>query len=549
MTGQQGRLSPGHPVAGRYQVARLLGAGEVGEVYDVRDMTTGYAYALKLLRPEITQSPDAWAALCGDAQRAAALESDAIAKAYEFQTEPTLNAPYVLGEYVTFPSLHTIVSEQGPMGLAELDAILRLVAQSLDLAHRNGIVHRAIKPQNIFANPIDARSWQVRITDFGMGAARAYSPPPPGWTATPGWLSAEQADPSTAPSPTMDVYALGLVAFYALTGRSIFLACRTTPPDLNILWAEMTAPLPPASQRARELGAVLSPTLDSWFAKALAVSPSQRFSSAGEMSHALFQLVGSSQHVPTMRPSGGAAPGPAAPVPEPPSPVIHNYDAQAQPAQGYPQNQQYAPQSLPAAQDVTGAPMPPLPPAAPAAAVMPDTDEIEFKKSPNKLLIPVLIGAAMAFVVLLGIGAWYLFSGKDTPAPAVSSASASAPTVATTVPEAAPPEPEKEASAPEAAPEEKPKDALITFSCTPECEEIWCDNKKVADFKDGVRLAGGNHICLGKTKGYNPAKDSFTVTPGEDMKRELTLVKTVYSAPPSQPPPAKTCGTLLNPCK
>ncbi len=92
MTGQQGRLSPGHPVAGRYQVARLLGAGEVGEVYDVRDMTTGYAYALKLLRPEITQSPDAWAALCGDAQRAAALESDAIAKAYEFQTEPTLNA-------------------------------------------------------------------------------------------------------------------------------------------------------------------------------------------------------------------------------------------------------------------------------------------------------------------------------------------------------------------------------------------------------------------------------------------------------------------------
>ena len=76
VTGQQGRLDQGHQVAGRYQVARLLGAGEVGEVYDVRDMTTGYAYALKLLRPELTQNPDAWSALCADAQNASALESE-----------------------------------------------------------------------------------------------------------------------------------------------------------------------------------------------------------------------------------------------------------------------------------------------------------------------------------------------------------------------------------------------------------------------------------------------------------------------------------------
>ncbi len=543
MTGLQGRLSVGHQVAGRYQVARLIGAGETGEVYDVRDVTTGYAYALKLLRPEVTQSPDAWPALCSDAQRASGLDSDAIAKAYEFQTEPMLNAPYVLGEYVTFPSLQVLVTEQGPMGLPEFESILRLLARSLDMAHQSGLVHRALKPQNIFASPLDARTWQVRITDFGVGAARAYSPPPPGWTATPGWLSAEQADPSTPPTPAMDVYALGLVAFFALTGRSPFLACRSDPPDLNMLWAEMTAPLPSASQRARELGVLLSPTLDTWFSRALAVSPAQRFGSVSEMSQSLFALVGSSQHVPTMRPAAGTVPGPAAPLPEPLP--MENFQApapvQAQ-AAGYPYEQPPLP-----AQDINGAPMPPLPPAAPASQV--DPYELPPKKSAAKLLIPIAVGGALAFVAVLALGAWFVFGGddpaSDEPPAATASATASTP-APVQEPEVKAPAVE-EAGVPEAAPEEKPTDALVTFACTPDCEEVVCNNKKVEDPSAGVRLKEGRHTCTGSAKGHVPAKDTFTVKAGEDVRRELTLNKIRYSAP--APKPAKTCGTLLNPCK
>ncbi|PIE05861.1 MAG: hypothetical protein CSA75_02515, partial [Sorangium cellulosum] len=142
MNGQEGRFRAGHQVAGRYQVARLIGAGQVGEVYDVRDITTGYAYALKLLKPEVTQNPDAWLALCTDSRKASELKAEAIAKTYGFQTEPTLQVPYVLGEYVTSPSLHAIVSGQGPMGLAEFDAIMCQLAQALDAAHQAGIVHR-----------------------------------------------------------------------------------------------------------------------------------------------------------------------------------------------------------------------------------------------------------------------------------------------------------------------------------------------------------------------------------------------------------------------
>jgi eukaryotic-like serine/threonine-protein kinase len=565
VTGQQGRLNAGHQVAGRYQVARLIGAGDVGEVYDVRDVTTGYAYALKLLRPEIAQNPDAWTTLCSEAQKASGLEAESIAKAYEFQTEPSLNAPYVLGEYVTYPSLHTIVSEQGPMGLGEFDVVLRLLALALDTAHQAGLVHRAIKPQNVFANPVDAKTWQVRITDFGIGAARVFSPPPPGWTATPGWLSAEQADPSTAATPSMDVYALGLLAFYALTGKSPFLACRSDPPDLNMLWAEMTAPMPTASQRARELGGLLSPTLDGWFAKALAVSPSQRFRSVGEMSQELFSLVGASHHVPTMRPPAGAAPGPAAPVPDPPPSAViqeaHPEPAYEQPYQQQNQFQQQDPyqqqdpfQQQPAApaspaEDITGAPMPNLPQAAPASLV--DPIEAQPKKSGGaKLIIPIAIGGGLAFVAVLGIGAWLVFGGDDAPTPAGSASAASvAPPTSAAAEDAAAPE----AAAPEAAPEdaapdvEATKDALVTFACNPECEDVVCDGKKVEDIGAGVKLEEGKHTCVGKRKGYLPAKDTFSVKAGEDTKLDLKLSKIRYKAPP--PRPAKTCGTLLNPCK
>lgn len=543
----EGRLVAGHQVAGRYQVARLIGAGDVGEVYDVRDVTTGYAYALKLLRPEIMQNPDAWAALCADAQKASSLDAEAIAKAYEFQTEPSLNAPYVLGEYVTYPSVYTIVTEQGPMGLTELEAILRMLAPAFDAAHQAGLVHRAVKPQNLFANPVDAKSWQVRVTDFGVGTARAYSPPPPGWTATPGWLSAEHADPSTPPTPAMDVYGMGLVAFFALTGRSPFLACRTDPPDLNMLWQEMTAPLPPASQRARELGVMLSPTLDSWFSKALAVSPSHRFGSVGEMSRALSSLVGSSQHVPTMRPPPGSAPGPAAPLPPQQQAYHQPVPEQMQPAYGA------APmQAAQMPQDVTGAPMPPVPQAAPAAAVEPF--EAPPKKSGAKILIPIAIGGGLAFVAVLGLGA-YLFLGRgDPPEPAPANTTTAAATSAEPPPSATADAPDAEAAAPDAAAEqkdaapdvEKPEDARITFACDPGCDEVICDGKSIKDPGEGLLLKAGRHTCLGKKAGYNPVKDTFTVEAGKDEERKLALSKVVYTRPPT---PAKTCGTLLNPCK
>ncbi len=306
----QGRLPVGHVVAGRYQVAACLGTGEMGEVYDVRDTSTGYAYALKLYRPEVVQRPDAIPAFERDAGKIGELGVDSIAKVYEFGVEPQTGCPYSLGELVLLPSLQQQIAASGPLPLATIEVILRTLSPAFDRAHQAGFVHRGVKPTNLFASQTEGGNWETRITEFGQASLRLLVPPPPGWTATPGWLSAEQADPSIPASPAMDVYTLGLVVFYALTGRSVFRAAVTQPPDLNLLWSEMTAPLPPASARARELGVSLTASLDPWFARALSVSPAQRFRSVGEMSQALWALVGSSRHVVTMRPPPGVAAAP-----------------------------------------------------------------------------------------------------------------------------------------------------------------------------------------------------------------------------------------------
>jgi serine/threonine protein kinase len=544
------RLQPGHRVAQRFQVVAYLGAGEMGEVYDVRDVSTGYAYALKLLAPEFLSRADAMAALRQEAERASQLGAAAVAKSYEFEVEPAANAPYVLGEYVAIPSLSARVGTDGPISIPTLDAILRALAPALDQAHAAGLVHRALKPSNIFAAHDVEQSGNVRVTDFGIASARMLAPPPPGWTATPGWLSAEQADPATPASPTMDVYALGLVAFFALTGVSPFMACRTSPPDLNMLWAEMTAPLPPASQRARELGVLLSPTLDPWFARALAVVPTQRFRSVGEMSQALFALVGSSQHVATMRPPPVAPNVPAPQMTPAPPQAEAQHDASMQ--QPSPPPMQAPAAGMPAAD----APQPSTQQSAAQAEPVADLDEPVPKKS-SGVVVPVVIGGGLALIAVVAVGGWFAWSRIGAPKPATTAsataantAPASAPTATVSAPatavtaSAAPP---TSADADAGAPEE-PKDALVKFECDPGCDEIKCDDAVVEDPSAGVRLPAGKHRCTAKKEGYVSRTQTFSVKAGEETTRKFDLPKQVRGGG-GGPAPAKTCGTFLNPCK
>ena len=271
-------LAPGTSVGGRWQVAAFIGRGELGEVYAVRDPLSGQPGALKRFAPALLDHADAWAAFDKAAQAVAALPFDGFAKRIDSGKD---TAPWVVTDRVVWPSLADQIRAGGALPIERLAAMLEALAPALDAAHAAGLVHRDLKPGNVFVEPAEKPT--VHITDFGVWRLRVALGLAPGWAATPGWLGPDAADPAEASTPRMDVFALGLVVFHALTGHSRFRAVEREPLDTAALWTQMLEPIGSASALAAELGAPLDAALDDWFSQALAPRPEQRFESVGTM--------------------------------------------------------------------------------------------------------------------------------------------------------------------------------------------------------------------------------------------------------------------------
>jgi hypothetical protein len=589
VNGAPGRLQAGQLVAGRFTVAALVGSGEISEVYDVRDPSSGRAFALKLFASRVLQSPQAWLEAQQVARHAASLGAPAIVPSFDFGVEPAVGAPFALSELVSAPSLERQVATQGALAPHTLAELMRALAPAFDAAHAAGLVHRVLGPRKIFLSPAGMPGAGARVGDFGVSRIWAAAPPPPGWAGSPGWVAPEAASAQAPSAPSMDVFALGLLAFFALTGRPIFLSLQARPMDPNRLWAELTSPLPPASRRAAELGVQLAPSLDAWFERALALAAAGRFQSVGEMSNALVVLAGAMPATPQAAQAavaagpprfgrGGtlfmdgeqAASAPRAPVAAMPAAPMQT-TAPAFPA---------APdvRAVAAAPPMTAPAVVPVVPAAPAgfapAAIAPadfPADSIELPGVPKKggLLVPLLVVGGVLLLSVVGIAAWLVVgrlrgapvpaasataavpaAQSASPAPATPSAAASQAIAASPVasggtsPASGSAAPPGDKAAPDAGAEAT--DALVKLTCDPGCDEMKCDGKSVEGFADGVRLAAGKHVCTGSKQGYVPRADSFVVKAGEDVERKLVLVKLTEkkgSAPP------KKCGTFINPCK
>jgi serine/threonine-protein kinase len=146
---------------------------------------------------------------------------------------------------------------------------------------------------------------QTRISDCSMQLLRDAAPPFPGWGGTPGWIAPDGVELRRASTPQMDVYALGLISFFALTGHSVYLTLN--PFDANTFRAELQTPIRSASARAKDLGLHLDPRLDPWFQSALAPEPGRRFESAGKLARSLEAILHppksapASMHPPSIR--------------------------------------------------------------------------------------------------------------------------------------------------------------------------------------------------------------------------------------------------------
>ena len=225
--GQRAQLSIGTINDQRFVLEKVLGRGGMSVVYRARDLLKEQARdpnpygAIKILGTEFSEDPDSWVSLQREAKKAQSLAHPRIVTVHDFQIDRDSGLPFVYMEELQGESLDSVL-KKNPDGLADrrqaIDIIFS-IADGLDCAHNQGIVHSDLKPSNIFLT----EESQVKILDFGI--ARAV----PGsdrddfdagfmGALTPAYASCEMFDGEPA-HPSDDLYALGIIAYELLTGR------------------------------------------------------------------------------------------------------------------------------------------------------------------------------------------------------------------------------------------------------------------------------------------------------------------------------------------
>ncbi len=276
---------------GSYRLGELLGQGGMGEVYRAAHRMLARPAAIKLIRPEVLAAGNGEAAKVAitrfrrEADAAAHLRSPHTVALYDFGVTEDETLYFVM-ELLDGMDLETLVREQGPVPANRVIHILRQVCESLEEAHASGMVHRDIKPANIHLGRVGMRHDFVKVLDFGL--VKSVTSPSNGDSlataagltpGTPAYMAPEMAS-GEAVDGRADLYGLGCVAYYLLTGQLVFQASNT----LQMLAKHLQERPVPPSERT-EL--VVPAALDQVVLACLAKKPGNRPASATELDRML----------------------------------------------------------------------------------------------------------------------------------------------------------------------------------------------------------------------------------------------------------------------
>jgi len=267
---------------GRYEIRGELGQGSMGIVYEAFDPLLGREIALKTIRP-LTGTADELATyearFFAEARAAARLSHPGIVIVHDVGRDPEGGMLFIALERLRGRTLAERLRGETPLPWREALAILFRLAQALDHAHRNGVVHRDVKPENVMLLP----DGEPKLMDFGIAKLDAGSQTAAGQVfGTPRYMSPEQAcaQPVDARS---DIFSLGAVAYLALTGRQAFDAPSVPAILSRILRDEAEPP-------SRHVPG-LPPALDSVLARALAKAPETRYQSGRALAEDLEDVL------------------------------------------------------------------------------------------------------------------------------------------------------------------------------------------------------------------------------------------------------------------
>jgi eukaryotic-like serine/threonine-protein kinase len=280
----------GDVIDGRYLLVRRAGSGSCGTVWVAQDLVRGIDVAVKLLR-----------ASSGDVLRGHfAREAELASRMFSPHIVRVLargatadEGPYVVYEHLEGEDLGTRLARVGRLAIVDVRAVLVEASRALTRAHSLGVLHRDVKPSNLFLAVGADGKWGLKMLDFGLAEivgsdeARAV-------TGTLEYLAPEVLFGDSAPDARSDLYALAVVAYECVTGRVPYPAASIE--ELVVGYASGGPPRPSALRPG------LPTEIDEWFERALCREPDGRFASAKEMAEAFEAAIEAFDRAPAISP-------------------------------------------------------------------------------------------------------------------------------------------------------------------------------------------------------------------------------------------------------
>jgi eukaryotic-like serine/threonine-protein kinase len=200
---------------GRYRLIAQQGSGGMAVIYKAQDLALGRTVAIKVLRPSLTGDPSFLTRFRQEARNVANLQHPNIVTLYDVGQDG--NTYYMVMEYIEGQDLKKLIRASAPFNIDRALHFAIQICAGVGYAHRAGLVHADVKPQNILITVDD----QVKVTDFGIAQALSLTQPQEKQSVvwgSPHYFAPEQAS-GEPPTPASDVYAIGIVMFEMLTGK------------------------------------------------------------------------------------------------------------------------------------------------------------------------------------------------------------------------------------------------------------------------------------------------------------------------------------------
>jgi len=476
---------------GNYVVRDKIGEGGMGVVFRAEHPHINRRVAIKVLHPGADRNPEVVHRFFNEARAATEIRNEHIVEVLDFGTLPE-GMPYLVMEWLDGESLGSLLRSARKLPLAQAAMIMSGIARALRAAHGKGVVHRDLKPDNVFLVRRDGEPDLVKVLDFGIAKLLATGMPVQYQTqtgaiiGTPAYMSPEQCRGAKEIDHRTDVYALGVIGYQMLTGRLPFAADALG----ELLLKHLTETPPPADSIEPSVPAPVSQML----ARALEKEPEKR-PSLDEIMFTMDAVVAADAAVP--RPGGAT--------------LTAALSAR-----------------FASAPQVSG----PAPAPGPHTTLGASASEIglERKLPPRKRTGLIIGGAAAGLLVTAGV---LVFVMKSQRGHAVRPDLPAAPPAVVERP--APSAPPIAAAKPPEKPEEKPaeKTVDIAIRTDPSSARLEVDGEPVGNpFSRTVVKDGHPHRITASLPGFGPIAETISF----DRDRELIL-KLIAA---SEPPPARS---------